>query len=90
MPENMARLSETFSRAHEIMDSEKKVVLGKRSFLHMLFAKNEPSPKKRLIKPHCVPFAGLSHHLYDIYDSPVYKTNIERMQGFFCTLYDNW
>ncbi|XP_030604531.1 exportin-5 [Archocentrus centrarchus] len=59
MPENMARLSETFSRAHEIMDSEKKVVLG------------------------------LSHHLYHIYDSPVYKTNIERMQGFFCTLYDN-
>uniref|UniRef100_A0A669F2I5 Exportin-5 n=1 Tax=Oreochromis niloticus TaxID=8128 RepID=A0A669F2I5_ORENI len=56
---NMARLSETFSRAHEIMDSEKKVVLG------------------------------LSHHLLDIYDSPVCKTMIERMQGFFCTLYDN-
>uniref|UniRef100_A0A3B4G5E6 Exportin 5 n=1 Tax=Pundamilia nyererei TaxID=303518 RepID=A0A3B4G5E6_9CICH len=59
LPENMARLSETFSRAHEIMDSEKKVVLG------------------------------LSHHLLDIYDSPVCKTMIERMQGFFCTLYDN-
>uniref|UniRef100_A0AAX7TGQ2 Importin N-terminal domain-containing protein n=1 Tax=Astatotilapia calliptera TaxID=8154 RepID=A0AAX7TGQ2_ASTCA len=59
LPENMARLSETFSRAHEIMDSEKKVVLG------------------------------LSHHLLDIYDSPVCKTTIERMQGFFCTLYDN-
>uniref|UniRef100_A0A6Q2Z149 Exportin-5 n=1 Tax=Esox lucius TaxID=8010 RepID=A0A6Q2Z149_ESOLU len=25
----------------------------------------------------------------DIYDSPVYKTQLERMQGFFCTLHDN-
>uniref|UniRef100_A0A4W6DUM8 Exportin 5 n=1 Tax=Lates calcarifer TaxID=8187 RepID=A0A4W6DUM8_LATCA len=48
VPENMARLSETFSRAHEVMD-----------------------------------------HLLDIYDSPVYRTNLERMQGFFTTLYDN-
>uniref|UniRef100_A0A3B4U589 Exportin-5 n=1 Tax=Seriola dumerili TaxID=41447 RepID=A0A3B4U589_SERDU len=59
MPENMARLSETFSRAHEVMDAEKNVVLG------------------------------LSQHLLDIYDSPVYRTNLERMQGFFTTLYDN-
>ncbi|XP_070834219.1 exportin-5 isoform X1 [Chaetodon trifascialis] len=59
MPENMARLSETFSRAHEIMDVEKNVVLG------------------------------LSQHLLDIYDSPVYRTSLERMQGFFSTLYDN-
>uniref|UniRef100_A0A8D0AGR4 Exportin 5 n=1 Tax=Sander lucioperca TaxID=283035 RepID=A0A8D0AGR4_SANLU len=33
MPENMARLSVTFSRAHEVMDAEKNVVLGKRSSL---------------------------------------------------------
>uniref|UniRef100_A0A8D0AC82 Exportin 5 n=1 Tax=Sander lucioperca TaxID=283035 RepID=A0A8D0AC82_SANLU len=59
MPENMARLSVTFSRAHEVMDAEKNVVLG------------------------------LSQHLLDIYDSPVYRTNLERMQGFFTTLYDN-
>ncbi|XP_041803307.1 exportin-5 [Chelmon rostratus] len=59
LPENMARLSETFSRAHEVMDAEKNVVLG------------------------------LSQHLLDIYDSPVYRTNLERMQGFFATLYDN-
>ncbi|XP_044069646.1 exportin-5 isoform X3 [Siniperca chuatsi] len=59
MPENMARLSETFSRAHEVMDAEKNVVLG------------------------------LSQHLLDIYDSPVYRTNLERMQGFFTTLYEN-
>uniref|UniRef100_A0A3B4Y9U3 Exportin-5 n=1 Tax=Seriola lalandi dorsalis TaxID=1841481 RepID=A0A3B4Y9U3_SERLL len=59
MPENMAHLSETFSRAHEVMDAEKNVVLG------------------------------LSQHLLDIYDSPVYRTNLERMQGFFTTLYDN-
>lgn len=26
----------------------------------------------------------------DVYDSPVYKTSLERMQGFLCTLYDNW
>ncbi|KAM3862783.1 exportin-5 [Diretmus argenteus] len=59
MPENMARLSETFSRAYEVMDVEKNMVLG------------------------------LPQPLLDIYDSPVYKTNLERMQGFFCTLYDN-
>ncbi|XP_034753551.1 exportin-5 [Etheostoma cragini] len=59
MPENMARLSETFSRAHEVMEAEKNVVLG------------------------------LSQHLLDIYDSPVYRTNLERMQGFFTSLYDN-
>ncbi|GLD65071.1 exportin-5, partial [Lates japonicus] len=59
MPENTARLSETFSRAHEVMDAEKNVVLG------------------------------LPQHLLDIYDSPVYRTNLERMQGFFTTLYDN-
>ncbi|XP_070696536.1 exportin-5 [Pempheris klunzingeri] len=59
MPENMARLSETFSRAHEVMDAERNVVLG------------------------------LSQNLLDIHDSPVYRTNLERMQGFFTTLYDN-
>ncbi|XP_074531298.1 LOW QUALITY PROTEIN: exportin-5 [Halichoeres trimaculatus] len=59
LPENMARLSETYSRAHEVMDAEKAVVLG------------------------------LSQHPLDIYDSPVYRTDLERMQGFFCTLYDN-
>ncbi|XP_040906451.1 exportin-5 isoform X1 [Toxotes jaculatrix] len=59
MPENRARLSETFSRSHEVMDAEKNVVLG------------------------------LSQHLLDIYDSPVYRTSLERMQGFFSTLYDN-
>uniref|UniRef100_A0A8D0H756 Exportin-5 C-terminal domain-containing protein n=1 Tax=Sphenodon punctatus TaxID=8508 RepID=A0A8D0H756_SPHPU len=32
---------------------------------------------------------GLPQPLLDLYDSPVYKTVLERMQGFFCTLYDN-
>ncbi|XP_068424542.1 exportin-5 isoform X2 [Clinocottus analis] len=59
MPENMARLSESFSRAHEVMDSDKNVVLG------------------------------LSQPLLDVHDSPVNRTNLERMQGFFSTLYDN-
>ncbi|KAK5854052.1 hypothetical protein PBY51_015155 [Eleginops maclovinus] len=58
-PENMARLSETFSRAHDVMDAEKNVVLG------------------------------LTQNLLDIYDSAVYRTSLERMQGFFSTLYDN-
>ncbi|KAM9848137.1 exportin-5 [Aulostomus maculatus] len=58
-PENRARLSDTFSRAHDVMDLEKKVVLG------------------------------LSQPLLDGYDSPVYRTNLERMQGFFTQLYDS-
>lgn len=32
---------------------------------------------------------GLPQPLLELYDSPVYKTVLERMQGFFCTLYDN-
>ncbi|KAJ8248631.1 hypothetical protein GJAV_G00244070 [Gymnothorax javanicus] len=59
LPENMARLSETFTRAYEVMEVEKNLVLG------------------------------LPQPVLDIYDSPVYKTTLERMQGFFCTLYDN-
>lgn len=34
--------------------------------------------------------SGLPQPLLELYDSPVYKTVLERMQGFFCTLYDNW
>ncbi|KAF3842061.1 hypothetical protein F7725_024012 [Dissostichus mawsoni] len=56
-PENMARLSETFSRAHDVMDAEKNVVLG------------------------------LSQNLLDIYDTAVYKSNLERMQGFLSTFF---
>uniref|UniRef100_A0A673BIR6 Exportin-5 n=1 Tax=Sphaeramia orbicularis TaxID=375764 RepID=A0A673BIR6_9TELE len=33
--------------------------------------------------------SGLTQPLLDIHDTPVYKTNLERMQGFFTTLYDN-
>ncbi|KAG2467195.1 XPO5 protein, partial [Polypterus senegalus] len=58
-PENSARLSETFSKAFDMMEVEKNAVLG------------------------------LPQPLLDLYDSPVYKTVLERMQGFFCTLYDN-
>lgn len=35
LPENLARLSETFSRAHEVMDAEKNTVLGQ-NFLHIV------------------------------------------------------
>ncbi|KAI4875180.1 hypothetical protein NFI96_008594 [Prochilodus magdalenae] len=59
LPENLARLSETFSRAYDVMDVERNVIL----------AITQPS--------------------MDMYDSPVYKSALERMQGFFCTLYDN-
>ncbi|XP_055358363.1 exportin-5 [Betta splendens] len=56
LPENMACLSESFSRTHDVMDVEKKLIFG--------------LPQQVL-------------------DTPVYKTNLERMQGFFTLLYDN-
>lgn len=59
VPENVSRLSETFSRSHDIMDGDKNVVLG-------------------LVQP-----------LLDVNDTPVYKSHLERMQGFFTTLYEN-
>ncbi|XP_023819052.1 exportin-5 isoform X1 [Oryzias latipes] len=59
MPENIARLSETFVGAHELMDTEKNIVIG------------------------------LPQLPMDFYDSPVYRSNLERMQGFLGTLYDN-
>ncbi|KAK3523336.1 hypothetical protein QTP86_029488 [Hemibagrus guttatus] len=59
LPENLSRLSETFSRAYDVLDVEKNLILG------------------------------VSQPLLDVYDSPVYKSALERTQGFFCTLYDN-
>lgn len=59
LPENLAKLSETFTKAFDMMDVEKNAILG------------------------------LPQPLLDLYDAPVYKTALERMQGFFCTLYDN-
>ncbi|KAF5895633.1 exportin-5 isoform X2, partial [Clarias magur] len=59
LPENLSRLSETFSRAYDVMDVEKNLILG------------------------------ISQPVLDVYDSPVYKSALERLQGFFCTLYDN-
>ncbi|KAM9365594.1 exportin-5 isoform 1-T2 [Pholidichthys leucotaenia] len=56
LPENMARLSETFSRAHEMMENDKNMLLG------------------------------LSQHLLETYDSPVYRSPLERMQTFFCNV----
>lgn len=37
IPENMARLSETFTRAFDVMEGEKKIILSKKSFLHLPF-----------------------------------------------------
>ncbi|RXM30463.1 Exportin-5 [Acipenser ruthenus] len=59
LPENLAKLSETFTKAFDMMEVEKNAILG------------------------------LPQPLLDLYDAPVYKTALERMQGFFCTLYDN-
>ncbi|NWI97156.1 XPO5 protein, partial [Pitta sordida] len=59
MPELMARLGDSFSKALDMMEVEKNAILG------------------------------LPQPLLELYDSPVYKTVLERMQGFFCTLYDN-
>ncbi|PWA25810.1 hypothetical protein CCH79_00001679 [Gambusia affinis] len=53
MPENVVRLSETFSRAYDVMDGDKLVILGL------------PQPP------------------LDIYDAPVHKSLLDRMQGFF-------
>ncbi|KAJ3610775.1 hypothetical protein NHX12_022866 [Muraenolepis orangiensis] len=39
------------------------------------------------MEKYCV--LGLPHPLIDVYDTPVYKSHLERMQGFFCMLYDN-
>uniref|UniRef100_A0A674PND2 Exportin 5 n=1 Tax=Takifugu rubripes TaxID=31033 RepID=A0A674PND2_TAKRU len=52
LPENMARLSETYGGTHDLMDFDKKT-----------------QPLENC-------------------DVPVYKTNLERMQGFFTTVYD--
>ncbi|KAG7314070.1 hypothetical protein KOW79_022566 [Hemibagrus wyckioides] len=59
LPENLSRLSETFSRAYDVLDVEKNLILG------------------------------ISQPVLDMYDSPVYKSALERTQGFFCTLHDN-
>ncbi|XP_034040717.1 exportin-5 isoform X2 [Thalassophryne amazonica] len=59
LPENRARLSDTFSKAYELMDVDKNSILG------------------------------ISQQLMDNYDAPVYRTNLERMQGFFNSLYSN-
>uniref|UniRef100_A0A7N6B250 Importin N-terminal domain-containing protein n=1 Tax=Anabas testudineus TaxID=64144 RepID=A0A7N6B250_ANATE len=42
-----------------------------------------------LIRYTCGSTLCLTQHLLSTYDSPVYRTNLERMQGFFNMLYDN-
>uniref|UniRef100_A0A8C1LTZ4 Exportin 5 n=1 Tax=Cyprinus carpio TaxID=7962 RepID=A0A8C1LTZ4_CYPCA len=59
LPENINRLSKTFSRVYDIMDVEKNFALG------------IPQP------------------VLDAYDSSAYRNIVERMQGFFSSLYDN-
>uniref|UniRef100_A0A3Q2ZQC4 Exportin 5 n=1 Tax=Kryptolebias marmoratus TaxID=37003 RepID=A0A3Q2ZQC4_KRYMA len=59
VPENMARLSETFTRAFDVMEGEKNIILSKKS---------QP---------------------LDIYGTPVHKSSLERMQGFFSSLYES-
>ncbi|XP_075874583.1 exportin-5 [Nelusetta ayraudi] len=59
MPENMARLSVTFSKALDLMDLDKRLVIG------------------------------LSQPVLDNHDTPVLRSNLERMQSFFSNLYEN-
>lgn len=33
---------------------------------------------------------GIVQPVLDAYDTPVYRTVVERMQGFFSSLYDSW
>ncbi|MED6263098.1 hypothetical protein CHARACLAT_000924 [Characodon lateralis] len=58
VPENVARLSETFSRAYDVMDGDKLIILGL------------PQPP------------------LDINDSPVNKSPLDRMQGFFNSIFE--
>lgn len=92
MPENVARLSETFSKAYDLMDLDKKVVLGKKSTLITFFPLFiEPAFTKIVFNPNQYALSpGLSQPLLENYDTPVLRTNLERMQGFFTSLYDNW
>ena len=73
------------------MDAEKNVVLGKWSFLPSVVVMMSHHLKRLWLNllRHLLSL-GLSQPLLDIYDSPVYRTSLERMQGFFTTLYDNW
>ncbi|XP_038148996.1 exportin-5 [Cyprinodon tularosa] len=59
IPENVARLSETFSRAYDVIDGDKFIILGL------------PQPSQ------------------DNYDAPVNKSPLDRMQGFFTSLFEN-
>ncbi|XP_037541790.1 exportin-5 [Nematolebias whitei] len=58
-PENLARLSETFTRAFDVMEGEKNMILS------------------------------LFKHPLDIYGTPVQKSSLEHMQGFFSSLYES-
>ncbi|XP_073691324.1 exportin-5 [Garra rufa] len=59
LPENINRLSKTFTGVYDIMDVEKNFALG------------IPQP------------------VLDAYDTSAYRSIVERMQGFFSSLYDN-
>lgn len=84
IPENVARLNETFSRAHDLMEADRNVVLGK----HVYLSVSHYLKKLWLNLLNVFPSPGLRQHPLDISDAPVYRTNVERMQGFLTSLYE--
>lgn len=89
LPENMARLSETYCGTHDLMDFDKKVVLGKGRFLTSFDSLLDSCCKGPCVEcsEHVLP-SGFPQQPLENSDVAVYKTNLERMQGFFTTVYD--
>ncbi|KAI4552354.1 hypothetical protein MJG53_017311 [Ovis ammon polii x Ovis aries] len=99
-PEMLAKMAEPFTRALDMLEVEKSAILGP-----ICLDLNDPGPfplapllkfpvsdisKDRTSKK-CLTISikRLPQPLLELNDSPVYKTVLERMQRFFCTLYEN-
>lgn len=66
------------------MEADRNVVLGK----HVYLSVSHYLKKLWLNLLNVFPSPGLRQHPLDIYDAPVYRTNVERMQGFLTSLYE--
>ncbi|XP_042188914.1 exportin-5 isoform X2 [Callorhinchus milii] len=90
-PEVMEQLSPHFRRAHDMLEVEKNAILGNSLQVEMRDERHKAmAPLEKCVAASsltlnfCIPQPLLDHA-----DAPVYKSVLERMQGFFCTLYDN-
>lgn len=71
------------------MDVEKTIILGTWTSATVWWCVYRWRCEQHLFKTDPLP-KGIAQPMLDVYDSPVYKSTLERIQGFFCTLYDNW